>query len=212
MKKPFAHRFREWRSLAILASVILGVHVARAHCDTLDGPVIEAARRALAEQDPNYVLIWVGKENEPEIRRAFEQTLAVRKLSTTAADLADRSFFETLVRIHRAGEGAGFTGLQPAGGELGPAIPAADKALRDGKVDPVLNLLQSTVDKNVRKHFEAALKKRDFGKDDVETGREYVKAYVAFIHCVEALYQQATAPVQGHYTKSEAGTHTSHEK
>jgi hypothetical protein len=70
--------------------------------------------------------------------RAFDQAQAVRKLSAEAREVADRYFFETLVRIHRAGEGAPFTGLKPAGRDLGPAIPAADNALRDGNTDGVL--------------------------------------------------------------------------
>ena len=45
--------------------------------------------------------------------------------SAEARELADRYFFETLVRIHRAGEGAPYTGLKPAGRDLGPAVPAA---------------------------------------------------------------------------------------
>lgn len=153
------------------------------------------------------MLIWMQKDNEAEIKRAFEQTLAVRKLNAAAAELADRYFFETLVRVHRAGEGAPFTGLQPAGRDIGPAIPVADKALREGKVDAVLDLLRSTIDQNVRRHFDATLKKRDFAKDDVGAGRAFVRAYVEYIHCVEALYQQATRPVHGHYPESEPVTH-----
>src|SRR5262245_29993648 len=50
------------------------------HCDTLDGPVIGLARRALETGNVNLVLPWVRAEDEPEIRRAFEHALAVRKL------------------------------------------------------------------------------------------------------------------------------------
>src|SRR6185436_13630003 len=105
---------------------------ALAHCDGLDGPVVKAAQRALDTRNPAPVLIWVQDKDEREIRTAFEQTLAVRELSPQAKELADRFFFETVVRVHRAGEGAPFTGLQPAGRDLGPAIPAADKALDEG--------------------------------------------------------------------------------
>jgi hypothetical protein len=85
-------------------------------------------------------LIWVEDKDEAEIRTAFEQTLAVRALSTQARELADR-FFETLVRVHRAGEGEPFTGLKPAGRDLGPAIAAADEAVRVGSVEAVNRLL-----------------------------------------------------------------------
>ncbi|HSG65930.1 MAG TPA: DUF6448 family protein, partial [Gammaproteobacteria bacterium] len=88
-----------WAGLLLLSTT----H-AHAHCDTLDGPVIEAARVALATADPNPVLIWVQAEHEPEIRAAFEQALDVRSLGASARELADTYFFETLVRLHREGE------------------------------------------------------------------------------------------------------------
>jgi hypothetical protein len=104
--------------------VFLALAPARAfaHCDSLDGPVVKAAQKALATRNPALVFIWVQEKDEREIQQAFEQTLAVRALSPEARNLADRFFFETLVRVHRAGEGAPFTGLKPAGLDLGPAI------------------------------------------------------------------------------------------
>src|SRR5512139_1003848 len=77
-----------------------------AHCDGLDGPVVIAAKNALETENVNLVLIWVQKKDEAEIRKVFQRTLAVRKLNSEAKELADMNFFETLVRIHRAGEGA----------------------------------------------------------------------------------------------------------
>jgi len=100
----------------------------------MDGPVVKAAQRALASADVNPVLIWVQSKDEGEVRDAFAKTIAVRKLNPDAQELADLYFFETVVRIHRAGEGEPYTGLKPAGRDLGPAIPAADKALEDGSV------------------------------------------------------------------------------
>ena len=100
---------------------------ALAHCDGLDGPVVKAAQRALETRNPALVLIWVQEKDEPEIRKAFEQTLAVRELCPQARELADRFFFETLVRVHRAGEGAPFTGLKPAGRDLGHVMGCEDQ-------------------------------------------------------------------------------------
>ena len=107
--------------LTMLVAAVLAPQPARAHCDGLDGPVVKAAQRALAETNVNLVLIWVQKDEEREIKRAFEKTLAVRKLNAEAKELADLYFFETHVRLHRAGEGAPYTGLKPAGRDLGPA-------------------------------------------------------------------------------------------
>ena len=155
------------------------------HCDGLDGPVVKAARKALETRNVNLVLIWVQKDDETEVKNSFQKTLDVRKLSTEARELADMYFFETLVRIHRAGEGAPYTGLKPAGRDLGPAIPAADKAIEDGAAEPLLNLLAETVKEGVRGNFKEVIAKKDFNKDDVTAGRDYVKAYVEFIHFVD---------------------------
>src|SRR5512133_3612252 len=99
-----------------LASVVVlalasSPSTASAHCDTLNGPVIAAARLALEKGDVTPVLKWVKAAGEPEIRHAFEQALAVRTAGSQAKELADRYFFETLVRVHRQGEGAPYTGL-----------------------------------------------------------------------------------------------------
>ena len=197
--------------LGVIALAIASSPRASAHCDGLDGPVVQAARKALETGEVNLVLIWVQKPDEAGIKRAFDHAQAVRKLSAEAREVADRYFFETLVRIHRAGEGAPFTGLKPAGRDLGPAIPAADNALRDGNADGVLKLLTDSLERGVREHFERARVAKDFDKNDVDAGQKFVKAYVEYIHCVEALYRQATSPVHGHYHEGEQAAHD-HEK
>ncbi|MBI3849933.1 MAG: hypothetical protein HY298_06535 [Verrucomicrobia bacterium] len=196
-------------TIATMAFALLSLNPGKtfAHCDGMDGPVVKAAQKALADGNVNPVLIWVQKDDEAEIKCAFEQTLAVRKLNADAKQLADRFFFETLVRIHRAGEGAPYTGLKPAGRDLGPAIPAADQALKDGNIQPIMKLLTETVHKGVERHFNDALKKKNFAQNDVEAGREFVKAYVEYIHCVEALYKQASRQVHGHFPQSGEGVH-----
>ncbi|MFO7983733.1 MAG: DUF6448 family protein, partial [Desulfuromonadales bacterium] len=88
-------------ALLIALAISLAPAQARAHCDTLDGPVVEDARRALEKGDVTTVLKWVRAEDEKQIRAAFEHTTAVRELGSEAQKLADRFFFETLVRIHR---------------------------------------------------------------------------------------------------------------
>ncbi|HZD40652.1 MAG TPA: DUF6448 family protein, partial [Terriglobales bacterium] len=90
-----------------------------AHCDGLDGPVVKAAQNALQTGNVDLVLIWIRPKDEKEIRTAFQKTLAVRQLNPQARELADMYFFETLVRVHRAGEGAPYTGLKPPGRDLG---------------------------------------------------------------------------------------------
>jgi Family of unknown function (DUF6448) len=187
---------------ALTAVLVVGANNAFAHCDGMDGPVVKAAQKALATENVNLVLIWVQPSDEPEIRTTFQQTLAVRKLSAESRDLADRYFFETLVRIHRAGEGAPYTGLKPAGRDLGPAIPAADNALEGNSVEPLLKLLSDSVQMGVREHFREAVEKSKYKQDDLHVGQAYVKSYVEFIHHVERIYEAAKNPVSGHYSES----------
>jgi hypothetical protein len=176
---------------------------ALAHCDGLDGPVVKAAQRALDTRNPALVLIWVQEKDEPEIRKAFEQTLAVRGLSPQARELADRFFFETLVRVHRAGEGAPFTGLKPEGRDLGPAIPAADEAVRVGSVESVRHLLTAAVQERLRHRFGEVMATKTFEPDDVAAGRAYVKAYVEFIHFVEFVFDSTMNAPHGHVEERE---------
>jgi hypothetical protein len=177
------------------------------HCDGLDGPVVSLARRALDDGNVNLVLPWVREQDEAEIREAFAHAVAVRKLGAEARALADRHFFETLVRVHRAGEGAPYTGLKPAGRDLGPAIPAADRALEDGSVDKVLKVLGEAVREGLHEHFHHAVERKAFAPGDVRAGRKYVEAYVPYIHYVERLWKAASGTAHGHHAGEEPHAH-----
>ena len=192
--------------ITILIAAFLPCFTALSHCDRLDGPVVQAAQKALANQNLNLVLIWVRPQDEPEVRRAFDKSLAVRKLNAEARELADSYFFETVVRVHRAGEGAPYTGLKPAGPDLDPAVLAADKALDSGSIDSLVTMLSQALDHKLRMHFRKASVRKEFDANDVAAGRHFVKAYVEFIHYVEHLHQA----VQGATESPEAESHSSH--
>lgn len=156
------------------------------HCDTMNGPVVADARKAFAANDVTPALKWVKPDVEPQIRAAFTQAVAVRSKGKDARELAERHFFETLVRIHRAGEGAGFTGLKDEPVE--PIIGKTDAALTAGSADGVVKALQEALAESVRKRFDhtlAASKEKD---RDVASGRAYVEAYVEYTHFVERLH------------------------
>lgn len=193
--------------VVLFIAVVIAVfpwRAADAHCDGMDGPVVKAAQDALATGNVRLVLIWVQEKDEPEIRRAFEQTVNIRKLSPQARELADMYFFETLVRIHRAGEGAPYSGLKPAGRDLGPAIPTADQALKSGDVAPLANMLTEKLRTQLMDRYNRAKAAADFRSEDVAAGREYVEAYVAYIHYVESLYEAVTSQPSGHYPEGSA--------
>jgi Family of unknown function (DUF6448) len=209
----------KYTALLGLASIIVFITMsvidatpALAHCDGLDGPVVSAARIALQTGDLNRVLIWVRPEDVGEIRRVFNEALATRKLGPQPQEMADRYFFETLVRIHRAGEGEPYTGLKPAGRNLGPAIPAADKAVDTGSLDELERLLTDSLKKGLHTRFHDLIEKKAFRADDVAAGREFIESYVTFIHYVERLYKIAAETVDGDNQKTSVsgGVHEHH--
>jgi hypothetical protein len=171
-----------------------------AHCDTLDGPVVETAKKALASGNVTPLLKWVAADDEQMIRTAFQKTLEVRKLGTQARDLADMYFFETLVRIHRAGEGAPYTGLKP-GTAVDPAVALADKALESGSVDKLVNTLNDATAKGIRERFYRALQAKKHADESVAAGREFVESYVIFTHYVEGLHSMIKGASEHHEHK-----------
>lgn len=183
------------RTTAFFATLMLAALVstsAAAHCDSMSGPVVKDAQIALAKGKIDPVLKWVGKDDEAAIRAAFKMTLAVRGESEAAKSVADRYFFETLVRIHRATEGEGFTGLKPVG-SVDPAIAAADRALENGNVDKLADETAAAVRQGIRQRFTDAYDKRKVANQSVEQGRQYVQAYVEFTHFVEGVAHLVSA-------------------
>jgi hypothetical protein len=150
------------------------------------------------------VLAWVRAQDEAEITKAFEQTQAIRKLGPAAKELADRFFFETLVRVHRAGEGAPYTGLKPAGAVKDPALAAADKAVETGKLEPVSKLLEGSIKAGLSERF-AHLRALKAPGDDASKGRAWVEAYVSYVHYVAGIHQVAAGKPSEH--AASAGKH-----
>ena len=163
---------------------------ALAHCDAIDGPVVSAARSALESGNVNLVLVWVQKKGEVDIRNAFQKVRNVRKAGGEAKELADWYFFETLVRIHRAGEGAAYIGLKSAG-LIEPSIAASDKAIETGNMLPLAKLVAERMEKGLHQHFDAVMARKNYKPDDVAAGRAYSSAYVEFVHYAERLYDAA---------------------
>jgi hypothetical protein len=185
------NHFAKW--VAVLGSSLgtgLVPLLVSAHCDSLDGPVVRDARVALENGDANLVQRWVTEEHEAEIRDAFAKTLTVRAQRGEARELADRYFFETLVRLHRAGEGEPFTGLKPAGG-IASGIAAADQALDSGDGAALAKRLAAAIEHGIEERFTAASERKRHASESVADGREYVEAYVDYVHFVEAVDELA---------------------
>lgn len=170
----------------ITALCLLFAQPAWAHCDSMDGPVISDAKRALEAGNPAPALKWVSAENESQVTHVFEQTLRVRELGGEARSLADRYFFETLVRVHRAGEGEPYTGLKEAG-SVDEGILVADRALETNTGKALAGELSKQIEAETISRFEQASAARQIADNSVDSGREFVEAYVNYIHFVEAV-------------------------
>jgi len=170
--------------------LLFSLALAFAHCDTMDGPVMQDAKAALEKADVSAALKWVKKDFEAEVKQAFDNAIASRPKGDPDKAKAETAFFETLVRLHIQGEGKAFSGIKPAG-EHDAAMTGADKALENGSADSLVQLLSEEVNKGVRERFNNAFEKKKRAEESVDSGRQYVEAYTDFIHYVESIYLDA---------------------
>lgn len=189
----------------VLASAITFPGVAGkvfAHCDTMNGPVIPEARAALDKGDVTPLLKWVGKGDEAEVKAAFARAVVVRAQGPEAKELADRYFLETLVRLHRAGEGAPYTGIREEPVE--PIVALADQALAGGSADEMIGKISGHLAESIREKFNAVMKAGKNKDRSVEAGREFVKAYVIYMHYIEGIHA-AIMSAGGHHEEATPG-------
>lgn len=195
-------------ALVALAALIglLRPQAAKAHCDSVEGPVVAAARSALATKDITRVLPYVQAEAEEELTAAFKHALAVRALGPEAQQLADRFFFETAVRLHRMGEGAPYTGLVE-GAVQDPALIAADAVLENGDLQVMYDVLDGAVREGVAAHYAAVQEARKHAAHDtsVAAERDMVEAELGFEKYVYDVYTAVVHKAE-HGTTAPAGT------
>jgi hypothetical protein len=163
------------------------------HCDSMDGPVVLAAKRALDARDATLALPYVKAEGEREVLDAFDRTMASRDGNAAANALADRYFCETVVRVHRAGEGAPYTGLKPAGLGFGPVVPVAERAIETGSPDELVHVLTEKVRHEVAERFGRAMELKAHAGEGVPAARAYVEAMLGLEVWSHKLYGCASA-------------------
>jgi len=195
------------RTVAALGILAAGISVflarsAFAHCDTTSGPVIPEAKAALEKGDVTAILKWVKKDNEAEIKAAFMKAVVVRAKGPEAKELADQYFLETLVRLHRAGEGAPYTGIKDEPVE--PIVAMADKALADGSADEMIKKMSGHMAAAINEKFTKVVEAKKNKDKNVESGREFVEAYVIYMHYVEGIHT-AIMSAGAHHAEAGAG-------
>jgi len=170
---------------------------ASAHCDSYDGPVIQDALKAFEKNNVEFVLKWVEEEHEAEIKNLFAKTVALKGGDQEIYQIVEQYFLETLVRLHREGEGAPYTGLKPAG-STAPIIAMADNALEKNEVDRLLTNLNNHIQKVIREKYEKVADLKKVKDESLEKGRAYVAAYVDYTHTLEGIEAAMVHGAEGH--------------
>jgi len=168
------------------------------HCDSLDGPVVRAARHALETGEVTPALAYVPASAEDEVRATFDAVLPVRALGHEERLVAERLFFETVVRLHREGEGAAFTGLQPAGLDVGPVIPLAEEAIESGSAEDLTTFLGAVLTDELHRRLAALGELGDARNGSVEREREWVEATLGFQTYSQTLFETLESQPHAH--------------
>jgi hypothetical protein len=161
----------------------------------MDGPVVAAAREALERRDVGRILPYVKADREAEVRAAFERTMAVRDGDAAVNEVADLYFYETVVRVHRAGEGAPYTGLKPAGLPQGPVVPVAERAIATGDPTELVTLLRDKATAEVERRFRQAMVRQRQWDDSIASARAYVEAVLGLEVWAHDLYMRLDGAV-----------------
>lgn len=189
-KTGLSYEYKKWSGVILTFSILVSLlvvttGVSLAHCDTMDGPLIADAKKALENNNVNYVLKWVPESDESEIVNVFSLAVRVRPLSPEAKELSEKYFFDILVRLHRAAEGMPFLGVRPLGTPVDEKIVAADKSIEAGNLSSLSILVPEDIMPELVEKFEKVMTLKDFDVDNVRAGREYVEAYVSFFKLAE---------------------------
>jgi len=158
-----------------------------AHCDSYDGPVVKDALKALENNDPDLVLKWVDIKHEKEIKELFAKTIKYRTADKEIYSILKKHFLETLVRVHREGEGEPYTGLKPAGSTK-QIIQLTDTALDTNDIEGLLKKFNGHVNKILTQKFEKVATLDKVKNNSVQEGRDYVAAYVDYTHTIEMMH------------------------
>lgn len=181
--------------IAIVAAALLfGAQSAQAHCDAVDGPVAKAAQKALENGNIHPVLAYAPAAAEVEIRAAFDKSRKVRVLGGEARALADQAFMETVIRLHRAGEGAAYTGLRAAGTDYGPVIPAAEHAVETGDLTKLKVVLAEQIERALSERLAHVRELQKVSGEprtaaEVSGARKRISAELGLITFAETVHQ-----------------------
>ena len=175
--------------MALAVAISFAFTNSYAHCDSIDGPVVKAAIKSIEENNVNYVLAWIKPEYENEVKHEFTKTMNIRNQNKETMEMADYYFYETVVRLHRMGEGEPYTGLKPAGTKISEGIVQADLSIEKNDLQAIESFVTENVKQSLENKFHKLMERSKYNPDDVEAAREYVGAYVNYIHYSEQIFE-----------------------
>jgi len=83
-------------------------------------------------------------------------------------------------------------------------VVGADRALETGSVDELAHLVTDAATEGIRERFGHARELKKHADHNVDAGRDYVAAYVEYVHYVEGVYAAATKST-GHHGEAAVG-------
>ena len=110
-----------------------------------------------------------------------------RKQRPEDKDNIDMSFYEEVVKLHRAAEGVEYTGIKSGQIEVSPVIETADEAIVKGDAGALTKMFAQNLKNDIQGRFDKVMEKKKNMDKSIAAGREYVAAYVEFIHYIEVL-------------------------
>jgi regulator of cell morphogenesis and NO signaling len=152
-------------------------------------------------------LIWVRPQDEPEVRGVFDRVSSMRTHDDAARFVGERLFIETVVRLHRAGEGMPYTGVKWEAAPMDEGVALAESALTAGSLAPVLRESSRRLHQSLEQLYGDVTSTRHYEPGNVEAGRRSVEAYVRYVHQVEALFQLLPSG-EGETTRGRRPTNT----
>lgn len=156
----------------------------------MDGPVVTAAELALEMENVNYVLPYIKKEYETELKEAFDRTVTVRELSGDAAEVADYWFFETAVRLYMLGIGQPYVGIKQSGLNRGHIILKAHEAIEKQDKAALENFLLDSLREAIETRFEITISKKEYDINDTEAARDYIDSMLDFVQFSNEVYKK----------------------
>ena len=117
----------------------------------------------------------------------FKKTYSLKNGDKQTYNIVEQHFLETLVRLHRATEGVGYTGLKPVG-SASPIVVMADASIDNHNVDKLLTDFTAHIQKVVREKYNKVEKLSLVKNESLAKGRAYVEAYVDYTHTLEGMH------------------------